>query len=149
MPPALSSRRASCGCVCRAALVRWALSARGVSAGGTGRLMVTSHSGCRELLRVTRALWAQSYKSVGTESFPRMRNCADAHRQALGISNTERVKCARAHNNPSAKPYIIIPDIFAKGIIKIKTSKSLIGVIVSIQLHLNKFECCGKVHLFQ
>ncbi len=103
VPPALSSRRASCGCVCRAALVRWALSARGVSAGGTGRLMVTSHSGCRELLRVTRALWAQSYKSVGTGSFPRMRNCADAHRQALGISNTERIKCARAHNNLSAQ----------------------------------------------
>lgn len=76
VPPALSFPRASCVCGSRAALVRWALSARGVSAGGAGRLMVTSRAGwpgasvCHP-----RALWAQSDKSVGTGSSPRMRSC--------------------------------------------------------------------------
>lgn len=94
VPPALSFPRASCVCGSRAALVRWALSARGVSAGGAGRLMVTSRAGwpgasvCQP-----RALWAQSDKSVGTGSSPRMRSCTEAHRQKLGISNSnaERV----------------------------------------------------------
>lgn len=104
MPPALSFPRASCGCGCRAALFRWALSARGVSAGGAGRLMVTLRAGCPgATVCHPRALWSQSYKSVGTGSSPRTRNCAEAHRQALGISDTKRVKCARAHNNPTAQ----------------------------------------------
>jgi len=117
VPPALSFPRASCVCGSRAALVRWTLSARGVSAGGVGRLMVTSRAGwpgasvCHP-----RALWAQSDKSVGTGSSWRMRSCTEAHGQKLGISNSnaERVPNSTAVEKQSIvksniKLYTIAP----------------------------------------